>query len=93
MAFLPQLHQICFPAGWVNEHRQVCVPVRQQSDERDDSGQRDEHRYKALAWANAEGLVSGVGANGTSYLQPLGNATRAQVAAILMRYVKNISKT
>ena len=49
--------------------------------------------YKALAWANAEGLVSGVGANGTSYLQPLGNATRAQVAAILMRYVKNISKT
>ena len=49
--------------------------------------------YKALAWANAEGLVSGVGANGTSYLQPLGNATRAQVAAILMRYVKNIYKT
>lgn len=49
--------------------------------------------YKALAWANAEGLVSGVGANGTNYLQPLGNATRAQVAAILMRYVKNISKT
>lgn len=48
--------------------------------------------YKALAWANAEGLVSGVGANGTSYLQPLGNATRAQVAAILMRYVKNIAE-
>lgn len=36
----------------------------------------------ALAWANAEGLINGMG-DGT--LAPAGNATRAQVAAILYR--------
>lgn len=39
----------------------------------------------ALAWANAEGLINGMG-DGT--LAPAGNATRAQVAAILYRMTK-----
>ena len=44
-----------------------------------------------LAWANAEGLVSGtLASDGETYLDPQGYATRAQVASILMRFVKNI---
>ena len=46
---------------------------------------------RALAWANAEGLVSGtLASDGETYLDPQGYATRAQVASILMRFVKNI---
>lgn len=41
--------------------------------------------YDALSWANAEGLINGMTA---STLAPKGNATRAQVAAILQRYLK-----
>lgn len=38
----------------------------------------------AMAWAVGNGLISGVGENGVSYLRPEGCATRAQVATILM---------
>ena len=38
----------------------------------------------SMKWAVAEGLISGNGIN----LDPRGNATRAQVASILMRYCK-----
>ncbi|MDO4279989.1 MAG: S-layer homology domain-containing protein [Peptococcaceae bacterium] len=41
----------------------------------------------AMQWANAEGIVNGMSA---SELAPKGNATRAQVAAMLQRYVENI---
>ena len=42
----------------------------------------------ALAWANGSGIINGSSENGSRYLQPNGNATRAQVAAILMRYIE-----
>lgn len=42
----------------------------------------------AMAWAVGNGLISGVGENGVSYLRPEGCATRAQVATILMNYEK-----
>ena len=38
-----------------------------------------------MQWAVAEGLISGVT---NDQLQPQGNATRAQVAAILQRYLE-----
>lgn len=41
-----------------------------------------------MAWAVGNGLISGVGENGVSYLRPDGCATRAQVATILMNYEK-----
>lgn len=43
----------------------------------------------AMKWANAEGLVTGTTAE---MLAPADNASRGQVAAILMRFIKNISK-
>ena len=39
---------------------------------------------EAISWSVAEGLLTGVTAD---ELQPQGNATRAQVAAILQRYL------
>ncbi len=47
------------------------------------------HSYATVAmqWANAKGLITGVTA---TTLVPQGNATRAQVAAILNRFCKNI---
>ena len=47
---------------------------------------------EAVSWANAEGIIGGSNENGTLYLLPQGNATRAQVAAMLMRYVQNIAQ-
>ncbi len=41
----------------------------------------------ALKWAVATELIGGIGENGVSYLRPQGNATRAQVATILERYI------
>lgn len=41
----------------------------------------------ALSWANAAGLIAGTREGGVDYLAPQQNATRAQVAVILMRYL------
>ena len=58
-----------------------------------DNGKVSDYAKEALAWANAEALVNGdEQPNGTVLLDPAGDATRAQVAAILMRYVQNIVK-
>ena len=42
----------------------------------------------ALSWAVAEGIISGTKSGNTTILDPKGNATRAQVATILMRYLE-----
>ena len=39
-----------------------------------------------MAWAVGNGLISGTGSGSVAYLSPQGSATRAQVAAILMRF-------
>lgn len=49
-----------------------------------DSGNVSIYAQEAMRWAVAEGFISGVGNN---RLDPKGNATRAQVAAILTRFV------
>lgn len=41
----------------------------------------------SMKWANAEGLITGVT---TTTLAPVGNATRAQVATILQRFVESL---
>lgn len=45
----------------------------------------------AMAWACAEGLISGVASDGINYLQPQGSATRAQVATILTNFCNRIA--
>ena len=54
-----------------------------------DAGSVSDWANTSLSWANAEGLISGMS---DTELAPTGTATRAQVAAILMRYCENIAK-
>ncbi len=46
---------------------------------------------QALSWCVAEGIITGSADGGHIYLDPQGNATRAQVATIFMRYIQNVS--
>ena len=55
-----------------------------------DEGKVSAYALEAMRWANAEALINGTDIGGKTYLDPQGNATRAQVAAILMRYVQNV---
>lgn len=51
-----------------------------------DAAQITAYARTPMAWANAEGFIVGVRSDGVDYLQPLGTATRAQVASILTRF-------
>lgn len=53
-----------------------------------DENQISAYATDAVAWAVGEGLILG----SEGMLLPQGNATRAQVATILMRYIENIAK-
>lgn len=55
-----------------------------------DSGDVASYAIEAMQWAVAEGFINGMGNN---RLDPSGNATRAQVAAILIRFVDYLSGT
>ena len=47
----------------------------------------------AMRWVVAEGIIGGSREyDGRDWLKPQGSATRAQVAAILMRYIENATK-
>lgn len=54
-----------------------------------DAGTISAYAQQAMAWANAEGLITGVT---ETTLKPTGTATRAQVATILMRFCENVIK-
>ncbi len=43
----------------------------------------------AMSWAIEKGLIAGMKENGNSVLKPLNTATRAQIAAIFMRYCES----
>ena len=45
-----------------------------------------------MSWANAAGLVQGSTDGEKTLLLPNDSATRAQLAAILMRFMKTIAK-
>ena len=53
-----------------------------------DASQISAYATAAMQWANAEGLITG---STSTTLNPQGNATRAEVATILMRFCENIA--
>ncbi len=53
-----------------------------------DASKVSNYAKDAMGWAVAEGLINGNAAGNVSYLQPQGNATRAECATILMRLCK-----
>ena len=58
-------------------------------DRFNDAGKVSGYAADAMRWAVETGLISGMG-DGT--LNPQGNATRAQLATILMRYCENLAQ-
>lgn len=48
--------------------------------------------YEGLAWTIGHGIIGGVKDGNVLSLQPQGDATRAQVSAILIRFIQNISE-
>lgn len=57
-----------------------------------DAGSVANWAYTAMSWAVGNGLISGMGSGGVSYLAPQGSATRAQASAIIMRYCQLIGQ-
>lgn len=53
-----------------------------------DAGRVSDWAMEAMSWCVAEGIISGVGG---MTLDPAGNATRAQVATIIMRYAEKFA--
>lgn len=53
-----------------------------------DSAKVSSYAVNALLWATKEGLITGVKSGDTTTLSPRANATRAQIAAIIMRYLE-----
>ena len=54
-----------------------------------DAGTISTYAQEALSWANAQGLVLGVEDDS---LRPQGNASRAQIAAVLMRFCQTVAE-
>ena len=69
-----------------SDQNNIDTSSRTNLDSFPDSDKVSSYAKDAVSWAVSEGLIKGNGAN----LDPQGNATRAQVAAILMRYIVNI---
>ena len=72
---------------WITPKEQIPVSTLVQADFSGfpDAAQVSAYAVTPMAWANAGQLVCGVGTDRGDYLQPQADATRAQVATILMR--------
>ena len=53
-----------------------------------DAGKVQTYAQEAMSWAVAEGIVEGMDGN----LNPAGNASRAQIATILMRFCEDVAQ-
>lgn len=71
------------------EYKGIDVSARTDLSNYSDVSQIGSWATDVIQWANAEGLINGMT---VTTLDPQGNATRAQVAAILMRYCENIAQ-
>ena len=71
------------------EFKGYDTTARADYSELPDANQTHSWATEALQWAYAEGLITGTSNNGAVILDPRGNATRAQVATIVMRFLEN----
>ncbi len=65
------------------------VSAKTDFDRFPDGKRVSKYAVTAMSWAVAEELINGTKVGNTVYLDPKGNATRAQLAVILMRYLRN----
>lgn len=69
------------------EYKRYNTKAAEELDDFSDADKVSNYAVEALEWAVAEDLINGMG-NGT--LAPQGTTTRAQAAAVLMRFCKNV---
>lgn len=69
------------------EYKRYDTRAAEDLDDYTDAEKVSSYAEEAMEWAVAEGLINGMG-NGT--LAPQGTTTRAQAAAVLMRFCKNV---
>ena len=69
------------------EYKGIDTSARATLDSYSDAGSISPWATDVVSWANAVGLMNGVGEN---TLDPQGTATRAQVAAMLQRFIENV---
>ena len=69
------------------EYKGIDTSARATLDAYSDAGSISPWATDVVSWANAVGLMNGVGEN---TLDPQGTATRAQVAAMLQRFIENV---
>ena len=57
-----------------------------------DAGSISGWAKNAISWANANGIINGKTVKGVNYLDPKGNATRAETAQMIMAFQKKFGK-
>lgn len=72
-----------------SDYRGKFTGVSTSLDYYPDASQISSYARVPMQWALASGLIAGTRIGWQTYLDPKGKATRAQVATILMRYIKN----
>ena len=92
------------PNGKITREQMAVILFRYANQQSIDTGKRGDfdkfadanrvssYAVDALQWAVAEGIVGGSSEGGKLLLNPQGNATRAEVATILMRFLENVMK-
>ena len=92
------------PDGKITREQMAVILFRYANKQNIDTGKRgdfakfadaakvSDYAVDALKWAVAEGIVGGSSEGGKLLLNPQGNATRAEVATILMRFLENVMK-
>ena len=92
------------PNGRITREQMAAILYRYSEYKTYDTGKRGDltkfpdaskvsaYANDAIAWAVGEGLIGGNVINGKTLLDPQGNATRAQVATILMRFIQNVAQ-
>ena len=90
------------PNGMITREQLVCMiyrfaalnglntEARMELSGFSDAGKVSGYAKDAVQWAVAEGLLNGVKEGGALTLNPQGQATRAQVCAILQRYLERL---
>ena len=68
----------------------IDTSERQELDTFADSESISEYAVEALQWAAYHGIIGGIAEDGQLYIQPQGNATRAQVCAVMMRAINKV---
>lgn len=72
-------------------HRYCGAPLPESGiEDFPDAGKCQLYAVLPMSWCVSNGLINGVAQGGESYLKPRDTATRDQIAAIIMRLIKNV---